>query len=393
MPTQQELMVQLAQAHASAKGTTEQISNAGQLVDDAGRLIDVKADEVKDRLVDMEKALMALAKLDAGGGGDPPPPPPPPPDDLALDYFDPTVTPVPDNALEMGHGIGIKSPFWPGMVVPWDATGHFTGVHRGFQGQTSWGETGTLWGFNAYNMFGDINMAEFWEVGDFQTLFGWGHPAGKGREGHAGYARCVPHLDTDVRFMKGYRLGGQGFQREFRTTETDISPDAWAGGGGTFRMEDCDFRETGLLDEVSGGSSPRGSWCYALYATMQRTILERCIHVNAFSPAPHEGSVFIGFGQAKFRTPYARISDCRFYTVTHDRADIFLQGVDDALVETTEILGANNYVDVVEDCGRVVFDNCPSDFQIHIKQAPPNQHRSPIRIYEYEAGTTKEIRP
>lgn len=326
---------------------------------------------------------------------EPEPDPDPPPSDLtAPNYYDPGETPVPADSVEAAYRIGLPSPFWPGLGE-WELPASWSGAkYHGCKKKMDWGDTGTLWLANAYNVHGEVDGLEMWEIGDFSDKWPFGND-GKDREGHGLYLRCLPYKDTTLRNLKARRMGAQAIQREARATETDfdvIDPDLWWDGDpGTFLVEGGDFRECGLIDGDHGGSAPRASWVLALYATRQRTIVTGTTVVNLHAPAPHEGAVYVGFGQTKHRTPYAEVSGCRFLTYHGDRAEIFYQGVDEGVVKTTEILGAGNYVDVVQDCGSFVLTGMPQDTVVHEKAPPPDQHRPPVKTHSVKAGSTLEL--
>lgn len=254
------------------------------------------------------------------------------------------------------------------------------GVWTRFLGTATWGESGTLWHAQGYNSFGTIDGLELWGIGDFV----------KGREGHGLYIRCVPTLDTTIRNYRCYKNGGQAIQREWRRNETAIPESEWIAGGGTFLLEDSDAQETGLIDEVAGGSSVRASWAYSLYNTGQKTIVRRNKHVNFYSPAPHEGSLFVGFGKEKWRTPQLLVEDEEYFTVSSDRSDIFLQGVDDAVIQRTAIRGPGPNIDIVNNCKRVSVGNMPMDVTVREKAAS-GPHNAPVRTWLLKAGTTQEF--
>jgi len=60
--------------------------------------------------------------------------------------------------------------------------------------------------------FGEINGLIVWGIGDFS----------KGREGHGLYLRTCPNKDFTLRNYRAFKIGGQAFQREWRTSETEI---------------------------------------------------------------------------------------------------------------------------------------------------------------------------
>jgi hypothetical protein len=313
--------------------------------------------------------------------GEPPPPPPPPGEPDPAIWNTAIPDDLPHHANEGTHGMTWGQDSWyPGKTEPFflpPGQPQLNGIWHRFMGTTSWGESGTLWHINAYNVYGEIDGLELWGIGDFD----------KGREGHGLYLRCVPHLDTTIRNYKCYKNGGQAIQREWRTTETDIPRSVWENAGGTFLVEDCDFQENGLIDEGTGGSAVRASWAMALYSTMQTTIVRRVTHINYFSPAPHEGSLFVGFGQAAWRTPLLLVEDCDFYTLSGDRADIMLQGVDDATIQRTYIRGPNPVIDVVDNCKNVLITDMPQDVTVRIKQAS-NPHGYSTNVQQVAAGAT-----
>jgi hypothetical protein len=281
-----------------------------------------------------------------------------------------------DKAGGMGWG---EETWWPGRIDPSPLRGdapELSGVWYGAIGPTPWGDYGTLWHVRAYNAYGTIDGLEVWGIGDWV----------KGREGHVLYLSCVPHLDTTIQNCRFRRCGAQAIQREWRTTETDIPRDAWGAAGGTFTVEDCDFRETGM---ISTGLAARASWAMSLYSTGQHTIVRRVTHVNYHSPAPSEGSLFVGYGQSGFRTPTLLVEDCDFWCRSGDRAIIFLQAVDDAVIRNTRLRGDKAYIDVVDDCGTFALEDYPDGVptQVRIKRAD-QPHNAPREVRWCPDGET-----
>lgn len=272
--------------------------------------------------------------------------------------------------------------FYPGKAKPWQLTGaepELRGVWYGLQDQTA-PDHGTLWHANAYNIYGVVRDLELWAIGDFL----------KGREGHGLYLRTIPHLDTLIERYRCYKNGGQAVQREWRRSETEIPESVWIGAGGTFTLQDCDSQETGLIDTGTGGMAVRASWAYSLYNTKQKTVVRRCKHTNFYSPSPHEGSLFVGYGKDAWRTPSLLVEDCDFWTVSSDRSDIFLQGVDDAIIRRTAIRGTGPNIDIVNNCKRVSVGNMPMDVTVREKAAS-GPHNAPVRTWLVKAGTTQEF--
>jgi hypothetical protein len=267
--------------------------------------------------------------------------------------------------------------WWPGVTTPHlmkPDQPELNGLWYGYQGVTPWGDWGTLWHANAYNVYGTIDGLELWEIGDFV----------KGREGHGLYLRCVPHLDTTIRRCTFRKLGGQAVQREWRTTETDIPASVWGDFGGYFTIEDCDFRETGMIDT---GSAVRASWAMALSNTGQQTIIRRVTHTNYHSMGPHEGSLFVGYGQAGFRGPNLLVEECDFRSRAGDRAAIFVQAVDDTTICRTKLQGLRPYIDVVDDCRQVTVFDMPQDTLVRVKRRD-QPHNAPKETYIVKAGET-----
>ncbi|MCP4495096.1 MAG: hypothetical protein GY820_48515 [Gammaproteobacteria bacterium] len=293
------------------------------------------------------------------------------------------------NAREDGHGHNWGSETWfPGKTMPFRLVPgeheELQGEWYGFQGETSWGERGTLWHGNAYNIFGEVRDLTVWGIGDW-----W-----KGREGHGLYFRCVPSLDFKVKNYRAFKLGGQAFQREWRRGETEIPKSKWGEGGGQFVMEDCIAKETGLIDEGTGGNAVRASWAWSLYNTMQHTTLRNVRHYNYHSPAPHEGSLFLGYGSDAWRTPSLLVEDFRSFCNTKDRPEVFLEGVDEAKFTSEKVIifGENPQIDVTEDCGALTIDKIGSDVTVRIKRAS-NPHGAPIRTERVKAGQAKVFHP
>jgi len=322
--------------------------------------------------------------IEAVWGGEPIDPPVDPGEPSGVIWNTQIPEGLPAGAQEATHRMNWGEGTWyPGKTEPEllpTSDPKLTGVWYGFQGQTSWGESGTLWYANAYNIYGVLDGLEIWGIGDFA----------KGREGHGLYFRCVPNLDTTIRNYKCYKNGGQAIQREWRMHETDIPQSEWGEGGGTFLVEDCDFQETGLIDEGTGGSAVRASWALSLYNTMQHTIVRRVQHINYYSPAPHEGSLFVGFGQNAWRTPSLLVEDSLFYTLSPDRADIFLQGVDAGTVRTTALPGLNPRIDVVNNCGAITIQEMPQDVMVNTKPGS-NPHGAPIAQQLLPAGQSMTL--
>lgn len=270
--------------------------------------------------------------------------------------------------------------WWPGKTSPYEMPA-MSGVWRGYNTgapDPATGQGGTLWFARVYNAFGLIEDLEVWDCGDFV----------QGREGHVIYGNFVPHKDTTIRGLRVRRSGGQAVQREFRLSETSIPESVWKSAVGTFVVEDSDFQETGLLDEVHGGAAVRASWAMSLYATGQRTIVRRVKHVNFHSPEPHEGSVFIGPGQSGFRTPFALVEDCDFWTESHDRAEVFFGACDLAQLRTTHLRGAANYVCVADDSKKFVLSEMPQDVEVRVQR---EYHAPPAKTYLVKKGSTLEL--
>lgn len=295
-------------------------------------------------------------------------------------------------AQEAGNTSNWGASTWYQVVVgPTSMTGvaALTGLWYGLQSPPA-GQDYTLWFANAYNVYGLVQDLELWAIGDFV----------KGREGHGLYIRCMPNMDTTIRRYKAYKIGANAIQREFRTSETQIPFSVWGGGGGTFTVDDCDFRECGLIDGSwisptgSGPNAARASWVMALYNTKQRTIVKNTKVINYHCPSPHEGSIGIMFGQDAWRTPYAEISDCTLYNRTKDRAEIFLQGVDSALIQHTYIYTDTNaanpkpaWIDIVQGCPDVTVSQMPQEVVVREKKAS-GPHNAPVNTYIVKKGHT-----
>lgn len=251
-----------------------------------------------------------------------------------------------------------ESTWWPGItaprLIPADEP-RLHGIWYGYLHPTKAYEP-TLWFINAYNLFGEIHDLEVWRVGDFEN----------GREGHFAYVRCVPTLDMAIRRCRAFGIGGQAIQREWRRTETDIPESLWGGGGGTFTVEDCEFRETGCINY---GSAPRASWAMCLYNTMQHTIVRDVTVVNYWSIPPHEGALLVGYGQSGFRTPDLLVEDCTFWCRQGDRSLVFLQACDSVVFRNVILRGDQAYIDIVDDCGSFTIEEYPDgrDTLVRIK--------------------------
>ena len=265
--------------------------------------------------------------------------------------------------------------WWPGQYEPWkiptDAP-ELKGIWCGFKETTEWGETGTLWHMNAYNVYGAIDGLEVRDIGDFV----------KGREGHGLYLRCVPWLDTTIRNYKAKRIGGQAIQREWRMSETELDGD----GSGVFLVEDCEFLETGLIES---GSAPRASWAMSLCNTGQETYVRNVVHRTTGSP-PSNGSLFVGYGQDGYRTPRLTVKDCVFENQGADRSAIFLQGVDAGVIQNVELIGNRPHIDIVDGCGQITIDNMPQDTEIHRKRAG-GPHNAPYDVFTVGKGETWNV--
>ena len=296
---------------------------------------------------------------------------------------------LPAHAREDSHGHNWGGETWfpgkkkPYRLVPGDHP-ELEGVWYGFQGKTSWGETGTLWHANAYNIAGKIDGLTVWRIGDFV----------KGREGHGLYLRCVPSLDTTIRNYRAFKIGGQAVQREWRTSETEIPKADWIEGGGQFLLENCVAKETGLIDTGTGGNAVRASWAFSLYNTMQHTTVRNVRHYNYHSPAPHEGSLFLGYGYNSWRTPSLLVESFRSFVNDRDRPEVFLEGVDDALFQGRGVIlyGPDPWIDVTEDCGKVTIDRIATDVTVRMKRSS-NPHGAPKYTERVRAGETKTFNP
>ncbi len=293
---------------------------------------------------------------------------------------------------------GIKTT--PAYIGPWsnsqmqalDAvmvpTDKMRGVWRGYNTgavDPSTGHGGTLWFCRAFDVAGLFEDIESWDNGDFV----------KGAEGTVLYISVAPHKDLTVRRLKVRRNGAAAIQREFRLHETIMPESVWKSAVGTFLVEDCDWQETGLIDDEWAKTHPfdaiRASWGATLYGTGQKTIVRRVTHVNYWSPPKHEGSVFVGFGQSNFRTPYALVEDCMFWTHQGDRADIFYQGVDEGIVRRVALEGPDPYIDVVNDCKKFVLSEMPHDTLVRLKLPGAQMHGAPYQTYLVKKGLTLEL--
>jgi hypothetical protein len=307
------------------------------------------------------------------------------------EFWDTDTATLPGMQFSGSHQMtALQGSWWPGDTAPYRLVAddpRLTGLWSGKAAPTyfvnSQGQAkvdfGTLWHGNGYNLFGTIEGLELWDIGDFA----------KGREGHGLYVRCVPHLDTTIRNYRVRRIGGQAIQREWRTTETDIPRAVWGAGGGTFLVEDCDFQETGM---ISKGVAARASWAISLCNTMQATTVRRVTHINYYSPAPHEGSLFVGYGQGGFRTPWLLVEDCLFWNRAADRATIFLEGVDVATIQRVTLKGNRPYIDATDDCGSLTVREMPQDTLVRIKHAT-QPHNAPYRSILVLAGEERTINP
>jgi len=258
------------------------------------------------------------------------------------------------------------------------------GVWRGYNTgaiDPSTGQGGTLWGVRAFDVAGLVDGVELWDIGDFV----------KGREGHGLYLNVAPHKNLTIRNYKCFKNGAQAIQREFRLHETIMPEAVWKSAVGTFLVEDCEFAETGLIDDATGGESVRASWVMTLYGTGQHTIVRRVKHTNYHSPAPHEGTLFVGFGQSGFRTPSVLVESCDWWTEDSDRADAFFQGCDAVVVRTTHLRGEDDYIDVVNDCKKFTISDMPEDVLVRLKNPGPQMHGAPYKTHLVKAGEKLEL--
>jgi len=85
------------------------------------------------------------------------------------------------------------------------------------------------------------------------------------------------------------------------------------------------------------------------------------------------------------------VEDCDFAVKQGDRAIIFLQGVDQAVIQRVHLRGSQPYIDLVDNCQTLVVRDMPQDTLVRVKAAS-GAHNAPIATHEVPAGADVTFR-